>query len=308
MDETITTRGLRKNYKKIKALDDVSIRILEGEIHGLFGPNGAGKSTLIRVISGITRPDSGSARIKDLDVLKYPTRAREYCTIIVEIPKLYAHMKLYDLLMYFCSVNGMGKEEAEERILEAVDVCSIGDILRKKFANMSLGQQHRVEVARAIATSRDIILMDEPFIGIDIDTKRRLKEYFRNWVRKEKGRSILFTSHNLLENEGFVNRISFIFNGGIRDTGSVSDIKAKYLKAGFTLEVDNPKRAVEIISGLEGVEVDKVEEGRVYVLMEDEKLMKEVNQNLLGADVMITQLSRTGSMEDVFSQLVEVSE
>lgn len=307
MNPVINVEGLNRRYGKIQALDNVSLRIGEGDIHGLFGPNGAGKSTLIRVLSGITQPDSGLASIKDLDVVGEPTRAREMCTTVVEIPMLYGNMRLYDLLMFFCSMNGMNRKEAEDSMMEAVHITSIGDIMDKRFSRMSLGQQHRVEVARAIATAKDIMLMDEPFIGIDIDSKKRLKDHFRRWVKEKKGRAIIFTSHNLLENEGLVNRVSFIFRGRLIDTGSIDEIKSRYLVAGYTLDVDDTSKAVSTLSGLQGVRIEKVEGKRIWLLLEDDGLLLEVNRSLAGSGVCINQLQRSGSMEDVFTKLLEVN-
>ncbi|MCU0799908.1 MAG: ABC transporter ATP-binding protein [Candidatus Thermoplasmatota archaeon] len=301
----ILTRDLCKSYAKVKALDHVSLSIVEGSILGLFGANGAGKSTLIRVLSGITRPDSGSVMVKGVDVVQNPTLVRDVCSTIVEIPNFSKGMRLYDLLEYYYGLSGEEPSEMEERLKEAVYVTGTGDVLDKKFGRMSLGQQHRAEIARAIATSKDIMLLDEPFIGIDVETKKKLKDHFRKWVDERPGRAIIFTSHNLLENEEFVNSISFIKEGRIMDSGTLDYFKNKYLKASYVFEVDDISSAIITLQSLKDVQIDKFEGNNIYLTLKEEKMVKIVNKELSLRNVGILQFKRTGSVEDVFSHIME---
>ncbi len=299
----IEIKGLSKSYGKIQALKDVDLEIRDGEVHGVFGANGAGKSTLIKVLAGVTRPDSGLVEVKGLQVTDKPHEVRAICTPIEEIPMMYRTMKLYELLSMYCESIGMTRDTMDERMCEALYTTDIGDIIEKKFGNMSLGQQHRSEVARAIATGRDILLMDEPFIGIDIETKKRLKDHFKEWVKAKKGRAIIFTSHNLLENEDFVDHLTFLSQGAVRDTDTVEAIRARYLKTGFAIVVDDLEKAVLIVQDIEGIKIDKVEGKTLHVLLKDEELMKPMMKELALNDVGVVESRRIGSMEDVFTEL-----
>jgi ABC-2 type transport system ATP-binding protein len=201
---------------------------------------------------------------------------------------------------------GVKKEEIDDRIAEAVFLTGTSDIIEKKFGKMSLGQQHRVEVARAIATANDILLMDEPFIGIDIDTKRRLKVHFKKWVREKPGRAIVFTSHNLMENEGFVDILTFIMKGRTVETGSVDHFKTKYLKPTFVFQLDDIENGILVLQAMKDVKIDKVEDGKVWISLTKEEILKEVNKSLALKDIGVLSFKREGSVEDVFSHISEV--
>ncbi len=300
------TTDLFKRYDKVLALNQANLMVEEGTIHGLFGANGAGKSTMIRILTGITKPDAGDVSIKGVDVVSDPVQARSICTPVVEIPLLYKKMRLYEMLEFYCEIGGVKDEEIDERIEEALYLTGTGDILNKRFGKMSLGQQHRSEVARAISTSNDILLMDEPFIGIDIDTKRRLKIHFRKWVKEEPGRAILFTSHNLMENEGFVDIITFLMNGRTMETGSVDHFKNKYLKPTFMFELDDINSGILELQKMEHVKIEKVEGNKIWLSLQNEYQVKEMIKKLSINDIGVNNFQREGSVEDVFSKLMEV--
>lgn len=306
MTPLVGITDLNKRYGKIQALDMANMAIEEGTIHGLFGANGAGKSTMIRIIMGITEPDSGMIELKGLDVIKRPVEARNYCTPVVEIPFLYKYMRLYDLLHFYCEISGIENEEIDDRIEEALHMTGTGGIIEKRFDKMSLGQQHRTEVARAIATANDILLMDEPFIGIDIETKRRLKIHFRKWVKAKPGRAILFTSHNLMENEGFVDVLTFLLNGRTMETGSVEHFKSKYLKPTFRFQLDNLEGGIVVIQTLPDVKIERFENDTVWVSLKKEDQVKTIIKSLSLKDIGVMNFDREGSVEDVFGSLMGV--
>lgn len=308
MNNIITVKDLCKNYGEIKALDHADFSVEEGTIHGLFGANGAGKSTMIRIIIGITQPDSGFVNVKGLDVIREPDNARKFCTPVVEIPFLYKDMRLYDMLEFYCELNGIYGDEIDRKIEEALYLTGTGDILDKKYGQMSLGQQHRSEVARAIATANDIMMMDEPFIGIDIDTKRNLKIFLRKWVKEEPGRGIVFTSHNLMENEGLVDRLTFIMRGKTIETGTVDSFKSKHLKPTYVLTVDDTKTARDLITKTDHVRFDREEGNKIWVSLEKEETIKKLVSNLAINNVGVMGVERYGSVEDVFSKMVEVAQ
>lgn len=306
MRALLGTRGLSRNFGPIIALDRVSLDIYEGEVHGLFGANGAGKSTFIRVVTGIIPPSAGGIDLLGVDVVADPEAAREFATTIVEIPKLYKNMNLYEMLRFYCQFSGMEDSEVDDRILEALDITGCSDIVFKKFGKMSLGQQHRVEVARSIATARSILFMDEPFIGIDITTKMNLKRFFSEWVRKEPGRAVLFTSHNLLENEGFVDRLSFIDNGRIVESNTIDHFKRKYLKPRYSIELDDVTGGIIALQNMNGVKIEKFEGDTIYIEISKGGAVMDINMRLAEKEIGVLQMTRIGSMEDVFSAVSEV--
>jgi len=308
MSAVVDIRNLFKRYGEIQALDGANLAVEEGKVHGLFGANGAGKSTMIRILTGVTQPDSGSVWLKGVDVVKEPTEARGYCTPIVEIPFLYKNMRLYDMLRFYCELKGTEDSEIDERMEEAVYLTGTGDIIEKRYGKMSLGQQHRSEVARAIATANDVLLMDEPFIGIDVDTKRQLKIHFKKWVKEKPGRAILFTSHNLMENEGFVDRLTFIMKGRTVETGTVDYFKSRYLKPTYIFHLDNIMEGILVIQTIGNIKVEKTEGSKVWVSLESEEQLKELNKTLTLKDIGILDIRREGSVEDVFSHIKEVVE
>lgn len=303
MTVLIQTIDLSKRYGNIQALDKVKLKISEGDIHGLFGANGAGKSTCIRVLTGITEPDSGDIDLVGVNVIDDPVSAREHCSTIVEIPKVHGSQTAYELLMFYGQLEGDPVEDVKDRVYEAARLTGLGELLNKKFGKMSMGQQHRTEVARAIVANKPIMMMDEPFVGIDVESKKNLKDHFKKWVKAEKGRCIIFTSHNLLENEGFVNKMSFIAQGKIIDTGTVSSFKRKYLKSMYIIEVDNVTDAIVELQKLKNVKVVGLENETIKLNLKSDKDMKAVTKALAIKDIGIIKVDKQGTMEDVFAKL-----
>lgn len=306
MEPVISISGITKIYGPIRALDNVHLDIYPGEIIGLFGPNGAGKSTLIRVISGITKPDAGELNVKGINVIKDPHLVRNECTNIVEVPNFLKKKTLYDILSFYSQLGGIEPADMEERIFASAYSVGMGDNLFKNFGKMSLGQQHRAEVARALVSNNDILLMDEPFIGIDIETKKRLKDFFKNWIKQKPERVIIFTSHNLLENEDFVKRLSVLVEGRLVDKGTVFDLKQKYLRSKFNLKVDDTAKAIITLQDLDYVTIDSFIGNDIVIILESPEMMKAVNKALALDDIGVLKFDQEGTMEDVFTSITGV--
>ena len=235
MEYALEVKGVTKSFvskrKKFYALKDINFKIKRGEIFGLLGPNGAGKTTLINTIIGIVLQDKG-----EISVLGESNRNKAVFDRINGISaETYFHwgLKPLDILRFYARVYGIEKQEAEKRIKELIDFFDIHNILDTKFGRLSTGERARVAFAKALINKPEILLLDEPTLGLDPNIAVKARRFIRQINKREKI-TILLTSHYMQEVELLANRIAFINKGRIIDTGKVEKVKLKHFNT-YTL-------------------------------------------------------------------------
>ncbi len=241
-----------KYYGRVRALDNVSLSIEEGQIFGIFGPNGAGKSTLFRTISGLTRPNYGEVFVRGAPVSLNYTRVRRHVSQLLELPEVYDYMTLWEYLRFFAR---MGK--VEPRLIDGLVwdwIMNIGmiDQAHQPIRGFSIGQRQRMEIARAFLTNAKIVLLDEPFIALDIAITERLHRYFDDWVRE--GRLIVITSHNLDAALKFVDEFAILSRGRVVDRVSMTDQHEVLI----TVRTDDAAGTAVTLEGIENVVIQSV--------------------------------------------------
>lgn len=298
----IQTEGLTKYYGKVQALDQVSLTVNAGEIFGIFGPNGAGKTTAIRVLTGLTRPTAGRVYVCGIDVLRNPIKVREEVSIMVEVPYLYESMTPIRYLKFYGGMAQISKYELLARIDDVVSIVDLGDSMSKKILEMSSGQRQRLELARVLLSDAKVLFLDEPFSMIDIELRKRLRKHFRDWL--DEGRSIFFTSHNLIESEYIVDRFAFISNGRITAVGTARDLKRRYLMPLLHLEVSDPISACKVLKDIPGIYSLKLVERGVNIGLTDRANIAKIPKYLVARDIELYEMKGIGTMEDVFDHVV----
>ena len=298
----IEAEGLCKAYGQTRALDDVSLSIEGGEIYGLFGPNGAGKTTLVRVLSGVTRPDSGNAVVCGINAIREPIRVRENVHIMLELPYLYERMTVWNYLRFYARMSDVPERDLNKRVVEVLELVDMDMGHGSRVRRLSIGQRQRIEIARVMLGDAKVLFLDEPFLGVDLILRRNLRKYLRSWLNEE--RSILFISHELLESETIVDKYAFIHNGRIIAKGSSSELKEKYLIRTFHMEVSDRGRALRVISSLDGVQAARIDGEGLSVSLKGTGKISEVAKALVSEGIDLYEMRRVGTMEDVFSEVV----
>ncbi len=214
--------NLTKTYGDFKALNNVSLEAENGKILGILGRNGAGKTTTIKSIMGIVEPDSGSITFDGADIRK----AKVTIGYLPEERGLYVNSVVKDQLLYFAMLNGMDKKKALEEIKKRLDEFKISTYLNKKVKTLSKGNKQKIQLISAILHKPRIVILDEPFSGLDPVNI----ELFKNTVLnlKKEGTTILFSSHRMEDVEEMCDRIVMLNKGNVVENNTVKGLIDKY--------------------------------------------------------------------------------
>jgi ABC-2 type transport system ATP-binding protein len=229
----VELQAIRKSYDHFVAVDDLSLRIPAGEVYGLLGPNGAGKTSTIRMIIGITLPDSGQVRL-----FGEPFR-REHLARVGYLPEergLYKKMKVVDQLVFLGCIRGMSSAEALKRSKEWCERMEIADWMPKKVEELSKGMQQKIQFIAALLHDPEFIIMDEPFSGLDPVNTARLKDILIE--QKKAGKTILFSTHRMDTVERLCDSICLINKGRAVLEGNLKQIKSRFGANNVHLEYD----------------------------------------------------------------------
>ena len=237
----LETKQLRKSYKGRTVVDSVSITISRGEIVGLLGPNGAGKTTSFYMVVGVIRPDSGQIFFRGEEVTELPMykRARLGIGYLSQEPSIFRKLTVAENIMAVLETLDIPQAERDRRLVRLLDELDIAYLARNKAYTLSGGERRRLEITRALVTNPSLILLDEPFSGVDPIAVFEVQKILQKL--KAQGLSILLTDHSVRETLSITDRSYLLCDGKIEVSGTskflVSDAKARelYLGERFTL-------------------------------------------------------------------------
>lgn len=218
----IDVKNISKTFGNNKALDDVSFTIEEGKAFGILGRNGAGKTTFIRVLLGIIEADGGEILIDGKNI----RNSKLKFGYLPEERGLYLKYKVYEQLSYFAELNGINKKEAKELIKKQLKIFKIEEYYNKKIEELSKGNKQKIQLIAAIVHNPDIIVLDEPFSGLDPVNVELFKEVLQNLLKEKK--TIIFSSHQMNNVEEFCDYVLLLKKGIIKLQGRIEDIKDYY--------------------------------------------------------------------------------
>ncbi|MGM9875866.1 MAG: ABC transporter ATP-binding protein [Bacilli bacterium] len=220
----IEIKNVSKSYDgKKKALDDISFKINNGEIFAFIGHNGAGKTTMIKSIVGILNFDEGDILINDKSIKKEPIECKKMMAYVPDNPDLYENMKAINFINFICDMYEVNEEDRKERILKYSKLFEIEDKLNDDISSFSHGMKQKVAIIASLAHDPDILIMDEPFVGLDPKAVYDMKEIMKEMVND--GKTIFFSTHILDVAEKICDRVAIIKDGKIVKVGKMKDIK-----------------------------------------------------------------------------------
>lgn len=242
---------INKSFAQFQAIKDLSMEVQEGAIFGFLGANGAGKTTTMRMILDIIRPDSGRITWNGNDVSKVPRRNWGY---LPEERGLYPRMRVDEQLLFLARLNGLSKQAAQQELDEWLERFQINANRKRKIEELSKGNQQKVQFLATILHGPMILIMDEPFSGLDPVNANVLKEAFLEMHRR--GKTIIFSTHQLEQAEELCQDIVIINKGQSIVQGSVREVKRQHGRNVARLKLDNDSEA-SWLDTLEGVQVTK---------------------------------------------------
>ena len=293
--------GLYKRYGDIHALYHASLEVRRGEVFGLFGPNGAGKTTFVRVLTGLTKPDAGRVSVCGVDVIANPNAVRRHTSILVEIPILYEGMTLHGYLEFFANLSGVPSHQVSGTVARVIYLVGMQTHAMAKLKTLSMGERQRAEIARVLLKPAEVLFLDEPFNGIDIDMRKQLRHHLRFIL--DQGKSIFLTSHNLLEAEQIVDRFAFISQGHITALGTSRELKDKYLIPNIFISMKDPQRGEAILRNAPHYNVYRVDRDGIYLTARRKDDIPELVRILASRNLDIYEVKSMGTMEDVFTRV-----
>ena len=237
----VETRGLVKEYRRRRVVNGVAMNVREGEIVGLLGPNGAGKTTTFYMITGLIRPTSGRVFFKGRDVTRLPMfrRARMGLGYLAQEPSIFRNLTVEENVLAILETLPIGTRERRRRLEYLLEELKIGYLAKQKAYTLSGGERRRLEITRALVTDPSLILLDEPFSGVDPLAVYDVQQIIRDL--KQRGLGILITDHNVRETLSVVDRAYVIYSGEVLCEGTreflVNDPQAreKYLGKAFSM-------------------------------------------------------------------------
>ncbi|MBU0497203.1 MAG: ABC transporter ATP-binding protein, partial [Candidatus Thermoplasmatota archaeon] len=218
----IEVKNLTKMFNGFKALDTISFTVKKGEIIGFVGPNGAGKTTTIKLLTNLLTPTSGNAYIHTIDVNKNPTKALLSVGSLIEVPGIYDYLTPHEILTYYGKIHKMKKTEINQKIKEVLKTVKLSDWEHKKTGSFSTGMQRRLAIAKAILHTPQVLILDEPVIGLDPRGIKDIRDMLKHF--KSKGVTIFLSSHLLNEVKETCDRIIFLDAGKIVTQGTTEEI------------------------------------------------------------------------------------
>jgi ABC-2 type transport system ATP-binding protein len=291
----IQVENLVKHYAKVKAVDGVSFAVDRGEIFGLLGPNGAGKTTIIRTMMDIIKPDGGTIQLMGQPVTEASKSRIGY---LPEERGLYQNYRLLECLTYLGALKGMPRTEARLRATALLERIGLQEYARRKIKELSKGMTQKAQFLAAIVHSPDVLIMDEPFQGLDPVNTDLLKSILLE--EQARGKTVILSTHNMNQVEEMCNRILLINYGHAVLYGPLDQIKAQYAEHAVILECDE---LPETLSGVQRVE----QRNHTYELvLEPDSSSQAVLRQLVEADVTIGRFEvATPPLEEIFISAVE---
>ena len=281
-----------------KALDSATIKIEDGATIGIVGPNGAGKTTLIRLLCGILKPSKGQIIIDGKDLQKHPTEIKKIIGYLPEEPNLYERPKAGELLEYFGLLYGVPREKINQRIDELLTLVGLSDRKDWRVSSFSKGMRQRLAISRALIHDPKIIVFDEPTMGLDPLTSRKIRDFIKT-LKKDK--TIILCTHYMYEAEQLCDKIAIIDKGKIKAYDTIENLKKIYIKEKtFKIGLKNMKKEI-----LDRISLDKnlkvEEKGENYLVI---KARDYEDLNYVLREEVIYFEDLTPSLEDVFIELV----
>lgn len=248
----LEVRNICKKYGEIEVVSNVNFTVYQGDIIGFIGPNGAGKSTSINMITTLLEPDKGTIFFRNQDILKQSDHFKRTLGVVPQELAIYEDLSAYENVQFFCALYGIKGIELKARVKQALEFVGLWERKKDSPLKFSGGMKRRLNIACAIAHGPELLIMDEPTVGIDPQSRNKIMEAVN--ILHQKGATIIYTSHYMEEVETLCNRIILIDKGIIIEDLDKKTLKEKYVTMGFTsLE--------EIFLHLTGTELRDMEEG-----------------------------------------------
>ena len=294
---TLHIDNINKSYQNFQALKEVNFTIPQGKVFGLLGPNGAGKSTLIRIIQGIYAQDSGQVVFMEKE--SNPDTFRNNIGYLPEERGLFPNMKVFEQLVFFAKLRDVPIDTAKKRITKYLKHFDLYEKREQKLNSFSKGMQQNVQFISAIVHEPQLLILDEPFTGLDPVNTKRMKDFVKDYTKS--GKTVVLSTHRMEQVESLADEICLINKGQVVLTGDIEKIKESHRQNRYFIRSSRPLHKIDTIKGIVGI--DQSEKDLIFEAESDRipDILKEIakhNDLLEFREILPT-------LEDIFIQSVK---
>jgi len=306
-------RGNKKSEEKqLIALNDVNLEVQPGELFGLLGPNGAGKTTLIKILTTLLAPTTGKAFVAGFDVSRDANKIRQRINMVSGGETSgYGLLTVRENLWMFTQFYGIPSKLANQRIKELLEIVGLADRMNYKSSDLSTGLRQKMNIVRGFMTDPQVLFLDEPTLGLDVGASREVRHFIRGWVDHDPTRTILLTTHYMVEADELCDRVAIINKGRVLAIDTPENLKRSLQReAIYRIEVSPLNGAGSIpfenLSGMHKI-VHTEQDGFsvLEMILESDDTLSSVINLMTKENIHILNLQkREPTLEDVFVQLV----
>lgn len=298
----LTCRFARKGGEELVAVDDVHLTIPSGQVFGLLGPNGSGKTTTVNVLCALLPPSEGTCRVLGVDVREDPTTVRSRIGVVPQETALYNDLSALENLQFHARLYQVPRAQRKGRIEEVLKLVGLTERRRDRVGTFSGGMQRRLALARALLTSPELIILDEPTLGVDVQSRNALWERIR--TQAEDGGTVLLTTNYMEEAQALADDLAIIDHGRLVATGSPNELRARLGHRYVELRSDAPN-VWKLMRGAEGITRVEISGDRISIETtgDDDPVCKVMSFAALRSVSVRIDSVRQPDLNDVFLSL-----
>ncbi len=302
----IEVKNLSKNYGARTAIENLTFSVAKGDVVGFLGPNGAGKSTTMKIITGFMAPSSGEALVGGIDVFENPIAVKKKIGYLPETPPVYNDMLVKDYLKYVAKLKGVDNSDLDKRVRYALDKTNLSETATRLIGNLSKGFKQRVGIAQAIVSDPEVLILDEPTVGLDPVQVAEIRDLIKELRGKH---TIILSTHILPEVQATCDRVVIINRGRIVAQDTIENLST-YGQAKGMVKLRLRKDSADLGNLLKGVtgflSADKLSSSREWRVALDggEETLERIAKRLVEADLGLLEFTPAKvNLEDVFLKL-----
>lgn len=300
----LTVENIKKSFGTVQALKGISFEVNKGEIFGLLGPNGAGKTTALSILTSLIDPDSGSVFYDGENIFSHPAWWRKKIGVVPQEIAFYEELTARDNLLLWGALYGLSDKEARERAGYLLQLMELGSKEKAKVSEFSGGMKRRLNIALGIVHKPEVLFLDEPTVGIDVQARVNIRELLRNFIHEEM--AIIYTTHQLEEAEELCDRLAIMDEGEIRAQGTLKELIAQLgeeTEVEFTGDFEEETvRSLEF--GTTNVRLSRFSGDSILLEVKEEEIIPDIVELFMKNDVTINTMDiKRPNLETLFLKL-----
>jgi ABC-2 type transport system ATP-binding protein len=306
-DTVIRTTGLTKRYGKFTAVDNLNLSIQKGEVYGLLGPNGSGKTTTILMLLGLTEPSAGSVQVLGLNPARQPLSVKARVGYLPDSVGFYDNLSARENLIYIAKLNGLPRAESRQRIDEAIERMGLADAVDRPVRTFSRGMRQRLGVAELLIKRPEIVIMDEPTLGLDPDAAHKFLQIILDL--KQSGITTLLSSHLLHQVQAVCDRVGLFNQGKVVLEGTVPELAQRVLKGAYHIRLqaegasEQIETALRALSGV--VEVRREADNKLVIEATSDLRAEAANAVIQAGGKLMALDIEMLSLDEIYTQYFE---